>query len=310
MEGKRVVVTGGAGFIGSNLAFELAKANETIVVDNFSTGKKENLDGLDAEVVEMDINDTKRLLEIFQGVDYVFHQAALPSVVRSVDDPITSNRANIDGTLSVFEAARLAGVEKIVYASSCAVYGDTPDLPKREDMLPHPESPYAVTKESCEQYGKVFWTLYGLRNTGLRYFNVYGPRQDPSSQYAAVVPLFINWAMENTPLAVYGDGEQTRDFVFVMDVVQANIKAAESTQCDGEVLNVAKGERTSVKELGLKIGELLGKKVEFKFEATRSGDVRDSVADISWARSMAGYEPEYSMEAGLRETIGWFGMDK
>ncbi len=306
----KIVITGGAGFIGSNIAEELSKEkdNEIIIVDDLSTGKMANLRKFDQNInlVRGSITDLNLLKVVFKGVDYVFHQAAIPSVPRSIKDPIASNNANINGTLNVLVAARDCGVKKVVYASSSSVYGDTPELPKRERMTPNPLSPYAVTKLLGEYYCNVFNNIYGLKTVSLRYFNVYGPRQDPYSDYAAVIPKFINRVSENKPPVIYGDGEQTRDFTFVKDVVRANILAAKS---DAEgVYNIANGNRISINELANMIMALIGNDLTPIHDDSREGDVKHSLADISEAKKNLGYEPGYSLEEGLRGTVEWFNL--
>ena len=300
----KIVITGGAGFIGSNLAEELSKKHEVVIIDDLSTGSAENVEDLDLELVRGSITDPDLLEEYFRGVDYVFHQAALPSVQRSIEDPVLANEVNICGTLNVLVAARDAGVKKVIYASSSSVYGDTPELPKREDMKPDPKSPYAVAKLAGEYYCKVFNEIYGLKTVALRYFNVYGPRQDPSSDYAAVIPKFVNRVMAGKAPIIYGDGEQTRDFTFVRDVVQANVLAMESDATG--VFNVAAGQRISVNDLAGMVMEVIGNRVNCVHEEPRAGDVRDSLGDVSRAYAGFGYVPRYGMEDGLRATIGWF----
>lgn len=305
---KKVVVTGGAGFIGSHLAEELASSDwQVIILDDLSTGKRENIAGVlnrdKLEFVEGSILAFPLLQKIFQGADYVFHQAAIPSVPRSVDNPLASHEVNITGTLNVLIAARDAGIKKVVYASSSSVYGDTPTLPKREDMPPTPQSPYAVTKLAGEYYCRVFEEVYGLATVCLRYFNVYGPGQDPDSQYAAVIPRFIKNASEGKAPIIFGDGEQTRDFTFVKDAVAANILAAESQA--GGVFNIGTGRSITLNELANRILNITGSKVEPVHEESRPGDVRHSVADISRAKTF-GYEPKYSVEEGLRQTFEEF----
>jgi len=300
----KILVTGGAGFIGSNLAEELSKKHEVVIIDDLSTGRVENVEYLDAELVQGSITDPDMLKENFRGVDYVFHQAALPSVQRSIEDPVLTNEVNICGTLNVLVAARDADVKKVIYASSSSVYGDTPELPKREDMKPDPKSPYAVAKLAGEYYCRVFNEIYGLKTVALRYFNVYGPRQDPSSDYAAVIPKFANRVLAGEPPIIYGDGEQTRDFTFVRDVVQANVLAIESDATG--VFNVAAGQRISVNDLAGMIMEIIGNRVDCVHEEPRAGDVRDSLGDISRAHAGFEYTPRYGMEDGLKEAIRWF----
>jgi UDP-glucose 4-epimerase len=314
----KLAITGGAGFIGSNLAEELSKEtdNEVIIVDDLSTGKMENIAKhfdqtllkfeLDIKFVKGSVTDLNLLKEVFKDCDYVFHQAAIPSVPRSIKDPIASNNANINGTLNVLVAAKDCSVKKVIYASSSSVYGDTPELPKREDMAANPKSPYAVTKLMGEYYCAVFKEVYGLKTVSLRYFNVYGPRQDPYSDYAAVIPRFINRVLENKPPVIYGDGQQTRDFTFVKDVVRANVLAAKSDATG--VYNSANGNRISINELADMIMKLTGKNLKPIHDAPRKGDVMHSLGDISKAKKDLGYEPRYSLEEGLRETIEWFGL--
>jgi len=302
----KVVVTGGAGFIGSNLAEELSKKHDVIIIDNLSTGRMENLDEIidKANFIKGSITDQELLRKAFAGADTVFHQAAMPSVQRSIDDPIASNEANVDGTLNVLVAARDCGVGKVVYASSSSVYGDTPTLPKKEDMMPNPKSPYAVSKLAGEYYCRVFSEVYGLSTACLRYFNVYGPRQDPQSQYSAVIPIFVTKILAGEPPIILGDGTQTRDFTFVKDVVTANILAMES-EAEG-VFNIACGHRVSLNELAANIMEIADTRLDSIYDKPRLGDIKDSLADISSARNEMGYEPSFDLNSGLEETIKWF----
>jgi len=309
--GKRVMVTGGAGFIGSNLAEHLAEENRVVIVDNFATGRRENLEwstgNPNVELREGSILDREFLADAMKGIDFVFHQAAIPSVPRSVADPFASNETNVTGTLDVLLAARDEGVEKLVYAASSSAYGDTPVLPKVETMTPNPMSPYALTKLAGEHYCTIFNDIYGLRTTSLRYFNVYGPRQDPTSQYSAVIPKFVSALLGGERPVIYGDGEQSRDFSFIEDVIQANVKAALSKEADGKVINVARFERTTINELARKIGRLLGlEKVDPVYEPSRPGDVKHSLADISMAQRLMGYEPRFSIDEGLKITVEYF----
>ena len=300
----KIVITGGAGFIGSNIAEVLSKDNEVIVLDNLSTGKRGNTKDLDIKFVEGSITDLGLLQTVFKDVDYVLHQAAIPSVPRSIKDPIASNNANINGTLNVLVAARDRSVKKVIYASSSSVYGDTPKLPKREDMTPNPLSPYAVAKLTGEYYCNVFNEVYGLKTVALRYFNVYGPKQDPYSDYAAVIPKFVSKISGDEPPVIYGDGLQTRDFTFVKDVVAANIRAMRSDATG--VFNIASGSRITIKELAELAMKLMGKNLSVVLEEPRKGDVKHSLADISKAKAAFGYEPGYRLEKGLEETIRWF----
>lgn len=278
------------------------------IVDDLSTGRKVNLDPLlgegKASLVQGSILDRSLLRKVFKGADCVLHQAALPSVTRSVKDPLSTNEANVDGTLNVLLEARDARVGKVVMASSSSVYGDTPVLPKREDMTPNPRSPYAISKLTGEHYCRVFSELYGLPTVCLRYFNVFGPRQDPGSDYAAVIPRFITSVMEGQPPRIHGDGSQTRDFTFVQDVVSANILAMRS---DAEgVFNIAGGHRTSIEELARTIIRMMGADLEPEKGPQRPGDVMHSLADITAARDVLGYRPEHSLKRGLEVTTQWF----
>lgn len=303
MKNTKVVITGGAGFIGANLAKELAVDNSVIIIDDLSTGNKENLTDLpteNVEFVEGSICDISLLKRLFTNVDFVFHQAAISSVHKSIENPLATNEVNVTGTLNVLLAARDNGVKKVIYASSAAVYGDTTMNPQREDMMPNPQSPYAVTKLVGEYYCQAFRAVYGLPTVSLRYFNVYGPKQDPNSEYSAVIPRFINRLSEGNPPVIFGDGEQTRDFVFVSDVVRANILAAES-EVSG-VFNIGQGQRVTINELAELIIHLLNKEPGVVYKEARVGDIRHSLADISKA-GLFGYQPQYDLEQGLRATI-------
>ncbi|GAA5263018.1 SDR family oxidoreductase [Methanocalculus sp. MC3] len=304
----RYLITGGAGFIGSNLADHLADRHEITIIDNLATGRQENINHLtnhqNVTIINGSITDPDLMHEITQDIDGIFHQAAIPSVPRSVKDPITTNEANITGTLQLLVAAKENGVRKVVAASSSSVYGDTPILPKVETMPPNPLSPYAVTKLTDEYYGKVFTELYGIQTVFLRYFNVFGTRQDPASEYAAVIPKFITRLLKNESPTIYGDGEQTRDFTYIADVVQANRKAMESDATG--VYNIACERRISLNELAETLMEITGSNQPIIYEPSREGDIRDSLADISRAKAAFGYNPEYTLEEGLRETVAWF----
>lgn len=306
---RKVIVTGGAGFIGSNLADKLiSKGYRVTIIDNLSTGKLSNLDEAiasgKAEFVRGSITNLALLRKTFSGADYVFHQAALPSVPRSIKDPKTSHNINITGTLNVLIAARDRAVKKVVYASSSSVYGDTPTLPKVEDMPPNPLSPYAVTKLTGEYYCDVFNNIYDLKTVCLRYFNVYGPRQDPNSPYAAVIPLFFNSVLAGESPIIFGDGEQSRDFTFVGDVTDANILAAESAATG--IFNLGNSQRITINELVHRIISFVGNKaVKPAYREPRPGDIVHSLADISKAEAF-GYNPKYNMENGLKETLESF----
>jgi len=304
IEMMKAIITGGAGFIGSNLAEVLSRDNEVIIVDDLSTGNDANIRGLEIELVKGSVTDLDLLRKIFKGADYVFHQAAIPSVPRSIKDPISTNEANVTGTLNVLIAARDCSVKKVIFASSSSAYGDTPELPKREDMNPNPLSPYAVTKLIGEFYCNVFDEVYDLKTVALRYFNVYGPKQDPHSDYAAVIPKFIKRIQEGKPPIIYGDGTQTRDFTSVDDVVSANILAAES-DAKG-VYNVATGKRITINELANVIMAIMGRDLDPIHEKQREGDVLHSLGDITKAKKDFGYAPGDKLEANLKETVKWF----
>jgi nucleoside-diphosphate-sugar epimerase len=302
------LVTGGAGFIGSHLAEELTRRGERVrVADSLITGHRRNLAHIPGvDFLEGDLADLAFARRAVQGMDYVLHQAAIPSVPRSVEDPITSNRANIDATLNVLVAARDARVKRIVYAGSSSAYGNTDTLPKREDMPTHPLSPYALQKLVGEQYMQLFTALYGLETVTIRYFNVFGPRQDPSSPYSGVISVFAKALLENTTPTIYGDGEQTRDFTFIGNVVDGVLRAVTAPKASGQVINVATESRISLNRLFSTMRELAGSSVNVSYGPTRSGDVRDSQADITRAREILGYKPIVSFEEGLRQTLEWY----
>jgi nucleoside-diphosphate-sugar epimerase len=307
----KYLVTGGAGFIGSHIVKRLvARGDEVTVLDSFLTGSPENLKDVadKIELIEGDIRDAKLVRSTMKGMRYCLHQAALPSVPRSVEDPATSNDINVNGTLNVLLAAKEAGVERLVYASSSSVYGDSPTLPKREDMPTRPLSPYAITKLTGELYAQAFHSLYGLPTVSLRYFNVFGPGQPPDSPYAAVVPIFTSLMAADKPATVHGDGEQSRDFCYIDNVVSANLLAcsAPAEEAAGKAFNVACEKSHTINELVAGLNGLLGKKIEPKHTASREGDVRDSLADIALARRHLGYEPGVQFEEGLSLTVEWF----
>jgi UDP-glucose 4-epimerase len=302
------LVTGGAGFIGSHLSEELVRRGERVrVVDSLITGKRTNLAHIPGvEFVEGDLADIAVAHHAVAGVDYVLHQAAIPSVPRSVSDPITSNRSNIDATLNVLVAARDAGVKRLVYAGSSSAYGDTPTLPKREDMPTKPLSPYALQKLVGEQYLAMFTKLYGLDTVTIRYFNVFGPRQDPSSPYSGVISLFISALVDGRQPIIYGDGEQTRDFTYVANVVDGVLRACHAPGIAGDMMNVATGSRISLNELLTTLCELLGVETQAVYREPRAGDVRDSQADIGRASALTGYQPIVGLRDGLKRTLGWY----
>lgn len=305
------LVTGGAGFIGSHLVEELIKRGERVrVIDNLSTGRKENIEPFLSEIefIEGDIRDLGLVRKVMDGVGYVLHQAAVPSVPRSVRDPLATNSANVDGTLNVLIAARDAGVKRVVYASSSSVYGDTPVLPKHEGMKPEPRSTYAVSKLVGEFYCQVFYHVYGLETVALRYFNVFGPHQDPKSEYAAVVPKFITALLHGEPPVIFGDGEQSRDFTYVSNIVEANLLAAKAEQVAGEVFNIACGERITINELARLLIEIIGVSCHLqpKYAPPRPGDVRHSLADVSKARELLGYKVKVDIREGLERAVEWY----
>jgi nucleoside-diphosphate-sugar epimerase len=304
------LVTGGAGFIGSSIAEALlAKGERVRILDDFSSGRRQNLESLkgNVEVIEGSITDAATVTRAVKGVDVVFHQAAIPSVVRSVENPTPSMHVNVTGTTSVLDAARRESVKRVVFAASSSAYGDTPTLPKIETMPSQPLSPYAISKLTAEQLMTVFARLYGLETVSLRYFNVFGPRQDPTSQYAAVIPNFIKAALRRERPQVYGDGEQTRDFCFIDNTVDANLLAASSTKkLQGQVVNIACGERISLNTLLAEIGKIAGIDLKADYHPTRAGDVRDSLASIEAARALLGYEPKVRVAEGLARTFAAF----
>jgi len=302
MRNKLIVVTGGAGFIGSHIAWELVKDNDVIVIDNLYTGKEENVPP-GAKLIKADIRDYESIAEAIKEADYVFHQAAQVSVVESIKDPLFTEEVNVLGTLNIIRAL-LEGHGKLIFASSAAIYGDNPNLPLKETERPRPLSPYGVTKATAEEYLRVYHELYGLPVVALRYFNVFGPRQG-FNQYAGVISIFINRALAGEPLVIFGDGKQTRDFIYVKDVVKANLLVAESRKANGRVFNVATGKQTSVLELAMKIIEITGTTSSIIFDKPRPGDIRHSLADISEIRKL-GFEPEFSLEEGLKRTVEYY----
>jgi len=305
----RYLVTGGCGFIGSNLAEYLVSQNHEVrILDNLSTGKRENISAFAdrVEFIEGDLLDRAAVARAVEGVDYVLHQAALPSVPRSIEDPETSNRVNVEGTVILLHACVKAGVRRVVYAASSSAYGDQPTLVKSEDLLPRPKSPYAVAKLAGEYYMQAFTACYGLETVALRYFNVFGPRQDPTSQYSAVIPKFITAMLHGEAPTIYGDGTQTRDFTFVLNNVLANVAAAQAPAVAGRVFNVACGTSFSLLDLVREINSILGTSIEPVFAPPRAGDVRHSLADISAARAALGYDVVVDFHEGLRRTIEWY----
>ena len=310
----RYLVTGGAGFIGSNIVEELIRRGDKVsVLDNFSTGRRENIQSFmdDVELSEGDIRSLSTVYRAVDEVDFIIHQAALPSVPRSIADPITTNEVNITGTLNVLIAARDRGVRRVVFASSSSVYGNDPRLPKHEDMRPRPMSPYAISKLAGEVYCSVFDELYDLETVILRYFNIFGPRQDPTSQYSAVIPKFINTMSKNRRVTIFGDGKQSRDFTFVENVVRTNLKACEIENLPKErVFNCACGDRISLDEMVIYLNKIMHKDLNPNFVEPRPGDVRHSFADVSKAVNFLNYSPSVKFEEGLKRTVEWFLANK
>jgi nucleoside-diphosphate-sugar epimerase len=303
------LVTGGAGFIGSHIAEALLKSGKKVrILDNFYSGRRQNIASFvrDVELIEGDIRDQAVVTKAVRGVDVVFHEAAIPSVPRSVREPLPSHEVNVNGTFGLLLAAKEAGVSRFVYASSSSAYGDTPTLPKAEEMPPAPLSPYAVQKLAAEYYTRVFYHVYGLPTVALRYFNVFGPRQDPGSEYAAVIPKFITRMMAKTPPLIYGDGTQTRDFTYIENVVSANMLAAESDKCLGEVMNISTGQRLDLITLAEMIGSVLGVSIAPIFEPPRGGDIKHSFGSIDKAKRLLGYSVRVGMDEGLSRTVQWY----
>ncbi len=309
------LVTGGAGFIGSNIVQALLKRGDWVrVLDNFSTGRRENLDFAEMspdvmnrlEIMEGDIADLDLCRQAVDGVDYVLHQAAIPSVPRSVAMPLESNRANVDGTLNLLVAARDAKAKRLVFASSSAVYGDAPGFPRKENIMPAPLSPYAVQKLTAEHYLRIFYELYGLETISLRYFNVFGPHQDPNSEYAAVIPKFIKAFLTGTQPTVYGDGEQSRDFTYVDNVVYGNLLAVEAQEAPGRVMNLACGGQLTLNALLVHLRDITGSGLEAVYTDPRPGDVRHSWADISLSEKVLNYKTQVQLDEGLRKAVDYF----
>lgn len=309
----KYLITGGAGFIGSNIAKELLARGEKVrVLDNFSTGRRENIEGFknnpNFELVEGDLRDLETVKKACEGVDFVLHQGALPSVPRSIKDPVGVNGVNTLGTLNVLEAAKDLGVKRVIFASSSSIYGNNPTLPKHEEMPISPLSPYALTKYAGERYCQLYHQLYGLETVALRYFNVFGPNQDPNSEYSAVIPKFIKLMNENKRPIIYGDGLQSRDFTFVANNVSANILACTAEKASGQVINIACGGRYTLLDLIKGINEILGKNIEPEFQPERFGEVKHSMADISRAKEVLGFSVKTEFKEGLEETIKSMGL--
>ncbi len=303
------LVTGGAGFVGSHLTEALVNRGHKVrVIDNFATGKKKNIAHIldKIELLEGDIRNPDDCQRAVKDVSVVLHQAAVPSVPKSVQDPVTSHQANVDGTFNMLMAAKDAGVKRFVYAASSSAYGDTEISPKHEQILPGPKSPYAVNKLVGEYYCRAFYECFGLQTISLRYFNVFGPRQDPASQYAAAIPAFVTAILEDRQPTVYGDGEQSRDFTFIENVIEANLLAAGAPETHGEVINIACGQSVTINEIIKQINELLGKNIEPIYTDPRPGDVRHSLADITLAYQVIGYKPIVYFDEGLKKAIDWY----
>lgn len=308
--GRKVLVTGGAGFIGSHLVRALLERGDDVrILDNFSTGNRGNLAGVDGdiEIVEGELRSYERVQNAVRGQEFVFHQGALPSVPRSVQDPLTTGAVNVEGTLNVLLASRDEGVRRLVFASSSSVYGSQASLPLKESAKPDPISPYGVAKLAAERYCVSFSRVYPIETIALRYFNVFGPQQDPRSEYAAVVPRFITEVMAGRPVPIYGDGEQRRDFTYIANIVDANLRAAETADSNGEVLNIATGRSVSVNELADTIGAVLGREVERDYRPARPGEIPASWADVNAARAALSWEPTIDLTEGLRRTAESFG---
>lgn len=306
-----VLVTGGAGFIGSHLTEALLQEGHRVrVLDDFSTGKRENLifgkEYSSLKIIEGDIRDLAVCQKAMKGIEHVFHQAALPSVQRSVEDPLGSNAVNAGGTLNILFAAREERVKRVIYASSSSIYGDTPTLPKHEEMVSNPLSPYALQKYIGEQYCRLFYQLYGLETVSLRYFNIFGRKQDPNSIYSAVIPKFIDALLQGSPPIIFGDGEQSRDFTYIENVVQGNLLAMSAEHLHGEAINIACAERTSLNQLVNILKKILGSKLSPVYEEARKGDVRHSLADIRKGKEILNYEPKVGIEMGLKKTVEFF----
>src|SRR5262245_51020294 len=303
------VVTGGGGFIGSHIVENLVRQRNTVkVIDNFSTGKHQNVAAFrnDVEMIEADLAETKNLAEIVRGADYVIHQAAIPSVPKSIIDPVKSHHANVNGTLNLLVACRDERVKRLVFASSSSLYGDSPTLPKHEGMMPNPLSPYGAQKLFAETYCQVFTKAYGLETVSLRYFNVFGPRQDATSQYSGVLALFIPAVLQNRRPTIYGDGLQSRDFTYVQNVVEANLLACTVPGVGGRVFNIACGDRITLNSMLQQINKITGKDIAPIYTDPRPGDIKHSQADITRAKEHLGYQPKISFEEGLRNTIEWY----
>ena len=309
----KYLITGGAGFIGSNIAGELLQRGQQVrVLDNFATGRRENLREFTdkIELIEGDLRSYHIVREAVDGVEVILHQGALPSVPRSINDPITTNQVNVEGTLNILDAARDAKVKRVVFASSSSIYGDSEKLPKQEEMIPNPLSPYAVSKLAGEKYCQVFARIYNLHTTALRYFNVFGPKQDPTSQYSAVIPRFIQAILQDRSPVIYGDGKQSRDFTFVSNVIEANILASQVDSPPGMVFNCACHERIDLNQLVETINKILGKKIKPEYVAARPGDVKHSFADIDRISKHLQYKPLVYFEEGLRRTVEWYQNQK
>lgn len=305
----RFLITGGAGFIGSNLAHALVARGESVrILDDYSTGRAQNLRGIEdrIEIVRGDLRDPQAVAQAVRGIEIVLHQAALNSIPRSIKEPGPTDAVNVVGTLLLLEAARTAGVRRLVYASSSSVYGDTPDLPKTEDLPLRPKAPYGVSKLAAELYCRIFPQIYGLETVSLRYFNVFGPRQHPDSEYAAVIPRFLRRMLAGKRPVIFGDGEQSRDFTSVDNVVEANLLASEAAQGVGDAFNIACGQASTLNQVAAWINESLGTRLEPLFEPPRPADIRHSYASIRKAETVLGYRPSLGVREGLRRTVEWF----
>ncbi len=309
------VVTGGAGFIGSHIVERLLRDGEDVILlDDFTIGHEENIADFKSHprlrIEKISILQREALGKILKAAQFVFHQAAIPSVQKSVQYPLETNEVNITGTLNVLTAARQAGVRRVVYAASSSVYGDTEVLPKSEEFVPQPLSPYALQKYVGEVYGQMFFRLFGIETTALRYFNVFGPRQDPTSEYSAVIPRFVTAMLKGKSPVIYGDGEQSRDFTYIDNVVEANLRAAQAPHAAGQVMNIGVGDRITLNQIVATLNELLGTRIDPSYQPARPGDVRHSQACIERARQLIGYEPLVDFKTGLKRTVEWYSQKR
>ena len=314
LKNKKIIITGGAGFIGSNIARTLFEDNEIIILDNFLSGRLKNITDLVEDnfisFVSGSIMDKELLKKTFKNADYIFHLAAIPSISESIEDPFHTSEINVAGTINILYASLMNDIKKVIFASSAAIYGNMVDVPNKENMIPYPTSPYAIQKLSGEHYCRIFYEIYGLPTTSLRYYNVYGPNQNPYSDYAAVIPKFINNVIKNESPIIFGDGNQTRDFIFVQDIVEANLLAAENKASNGKSINIATGKAISIGGLAQEIISTAAKTIRPKYVKARKGDIRHSLGDVSLAKEILGFEAKCSLKKGLSETIWWLDNER